>query len=92
MTSRAARNQKAYRDRQKARLEGLKERFGRGGLLSISPADKWGMQEIKLILDPDAQEAGTELAAMFKMDVHEFMEMQLRLNTLKHPKVSHGKG
>ena len=73
----------AYRARKKARLEGLEERFVRGTLLRICPADESGMQEIKLILDADAQEAGTELAKLFKMDVHEFMEEQLKLNIAK---------
>ena len=93
MSTRNARNQKAYRDRlkevkalRKAKLEGLTERFESGTILRIGEADKWGIQEIKLILNPDAQEAGGELAAMFKMDVHEFMEEQLKLNTMKHPK------
>ena len=52
----------AYRARKKARLEGLEERFVRGTILRICPADESGKQEIKLILDADAQDAGTELA------------------------------
>ena len=76
----------AYRARKKARLEGLEERFVKGTILRICPADESGKQEIKLILDADAQAAGTELAAMFKMDVDEFMEEQLKLNIAKLPK------
>ena len=76
----------AYRARKKARLEGLEERFVKGTILRICPADESGKQEIKLILDADAQEAGAELAKLFKMDVHEFMEEQLKLNIAKLPK------
>ena len=79
----------AYRARRKARLAELAERFENGATLRICPADMWGIQEIKLILNPDAQEAGTELAAMHKVDVHDFMEEELRLNFLKLTK---GKG
>ena len=67
-------------------IAALEERFVSGTFLRICPADKWGKQEIKLILDADAQEAGGELAAMSKMDVEEFMQEQLRLNFLKHTK------
>ena len=54
--------------------------------MRICPADESGKQEIKLILDADAQEAGGELAAMSKMDVEEFMQEQLKLNIAKLPK------
>ena len=73
----------AWRARRKARLEGLKERFVRGTIMRVCDADDEGKQEIKLILDADAQEVGSELAGMFGMDVHDFMEMQLRLNIKK---------
>ena len=73
----------AWRARRKVKLGGLIERFERGGILRVCPVDIWGIQEIKLILDPDAQEAGGALAEMFNMDVHEFMEMQLSLNMNK---------
>ena len=73
----------AWRARKKARLEALIERFERGTIMRVCPTDDLGMQEIKLILDADAQEVGSELAEMFNMDVHEFMEMQLRLNIKK---------
>ena len=36
----------------------LEERFIRGTILRIEEADMWGKQEIKLILDADAQEGG----------------------------------
>ena len=57
-----------------------------GTILRICEADKWGIQEIKLILNPDAQEAGSEIAGLLKMDIEEFMQEQLRLNFLKHTK------
>ena len=71
---------------RKAKLEELEKRFVAGTILRICPADESGKQEIKLILDADAQEAGTELAAMFKMDVDDFMQEQLTLNLAKHGK------
>ena len=42
MATRAARNQKAYRDRRKAKLALLEERFIRGTILRIEEADMWG--------------------------------------------------
>ena len=83
MATRAARNQKAYRDRRKAKLALLEERFIRGTILRIEEADMWGKQEIKLILDADAQEAGAGVAEMFGVDVHELMHEQLTLNIEK---------
>ena len=76
----------AYRARRKARFEALEERFVKGTILRICPADESGKQEIKLILDADAQEVGAELAGMFGKNVDEFMEEQLKLNIAKLPK------
>ena len=41
----------AYRARRKARFAALQERFVNGTILRICEADKWGIQEIKLILN-----------------------------------------
>lgn len=83
MATRAARNQKAYRERRKAKLALLKERWERGSTLSVEAGDLFGIQEIKLRLDADAQEAAGELAQILKVDVHEFMQEQLSLNLTK---------
>ena len=79
-------HQQAWRARRKARFEALEERFVKGTILRICPADESGKQEIKLILDADAQEVGAELAGMFGKNVDEFMEEQLKLNIAKLPK------
>ena len=79
-------HQQAWRARRKARFAALEERFVSGTILRICPADESGKQEIKLILDADAQEVGAELAGMFGKNVDEFMEEQLKLNIAKLPK------